>query len=157
MAVPVAVAILAAVRPTVQAWQCIRIAADDPSSPDLETAGYFAGRTGRLWTSFNWGEYAIWHFGPRLRVSIDGRRETVYSDGVLELHRAFARGDEAARSTFLAFAPDYVWLPAADTAVRDWLERNGYRIDGESAGAFVAVRGNHPSTSGATAPGPCFP
>jgi hypothetical protein len=28
---------------------------------------------------FNWGEYVIWHLGPAVRVSIDGRRETVYS------------------------------------------------------------------------------
>ena len=32
---------------------------------------------GRLVTLFGWGQYAIWHFGPQLRVSWDGRRETV--------------------------------------------------------------------------------
>jgi hypothetical protein len=33
-------------------------------------------------TMFNWGEFAIWHLGPRVKVSIDGRRETVYSEEV---------------------------------------------------------------------------
>ena len=34
---------------------------------------------GNLATFFDWGEYIIWHLSPRVRVSIDGRRETVYS------------------------------------------------------------------------------
>jgi hypothetical protein len=29
---------------------------------------------------FDWGEYVIWHLGPNVKVSMDGRRETVYSD-----------------------------------------------------------------------------
>lgn len=33
-----------------------------------------------LVTPYNWGEYVIWHLGPEIRVSMDGRRETVYSD-----------------------------------------------------------------------------
>ena len=28
---------------------------------------------------FDWGEYVIWHLGPQVRVSVDGRRETVYA------------------------------------------------------------------------------
>ncbi len=29
---------------------------------------------------FDWGEYVIWHLGPAIRVSLDGRRETIYSE-----------------------------------------------------------------------------
>lgn len=39
-----------------------------------------AGVVGNLATPFNWGEYVIWHLGPRIRVSVDGRRETVYAE-----------------------------------------------------------------------------
>ncbi len=35
--------------------------------------------SGRLITDYAWGEYAIYHLGPRLKVNIDGRRETVYT------------------------------------------------------------------------------
>jgi hypothetical protein len=28
----------------------------------------------------NWGEYVLWHVGPGIKVSMDGRRETVYTD-----------------------------------------------------------------------------
>jgi hypothetical protein len=31
-------------------------------------------------TEFAWGEYVLWHLGPGVKVSTDGRRETVYSD-----------------------------------------------------------------------------
>ena len=44
---------------------------------------------GRLVVWFDWGEYAIWHFAPALRVSIDGRRETVYTDQVMQKHLNF--------------------------------------------------------------------
>lgn len=41
-----------------------------------------AGVEGNLAVEFNWGEYVIWHLGPQVKVSVDGRRETVYSDAV---------------------------------------------------------------------------
>jgi hypothetical protein len=34
--------------------------------------------SGNLMIDFNWGEYAIWHLSPRIKVGMDGRRETVY-------------------------------------------------------------------------------
>ncbi len=35
---------------------------------------------GNLAVFYDWGEFALWHLGPDIKVSIDGRRETVYSD-----------------------------------------------------------------------------
>jgi hypothetical protein len=43
-------------------------------------------------TNFNWGEYVLWHVGPGMKVSIDGRRETVYSEAVYEENQRFAFG-----------------------------------------------------------------
>jgi hypothetical protein len=37
---------------------------------------------GNLATPFNWGEYALWKLYPRVRVSLDGRYETVYPEAV---------------------------------------------------------------------------
>ena len=37
-------------------------------------------------TFFDWGQYAIWHKPDDLRVSMDGRRETVYSERSVDLH-----------------------------------------------------------------------
>ncbi len=45
-----------------------------------------------LATEFNWGEYIIWHLGPRVKVSIDGRRETVYSPAAYQTALDFVYG-----------------------------------------------------------------
>jgi hypothetical protein len=85
----------------------------DPRLPDVTAAAAIraGGLEGRLLTWFDWGEYAIWHFSPRLRVSIDGRRETVYSDEMIQAHRAFYLGEDGI-ALVGRLNPDYVWLPA---------------------------------------------
>jgi hypothetical protein len=35
--------------------------------------------SGNMAVHFDWGEYVLWHLGPQIKVSVDGRRETVYS------------------------------------------------------------------------------
>lgn len=51
-----------------------------------------AGVDGNLAVLFDWGDYAIWHLTPHLRVSIDGRREAVYSPAHLRENAAFLYG-----------------------------------------------------------------
>ncbi len=51
-----------------------------------------SGVRGNMAVPFDWGEYVIWHLGPGVKVSIDGRRETVYSDEVYRQSRDFERG-----------------------------------------------------------------
>jgi len=48
---------------------------------------------GNLATDFDWGEYVLWHLGPQVKVSVDGRRETVYSDEVYAQNLRFVRGE----------------------------------------------------------------
>ena len=45
-----------------------------------------------LATEFGWGEYVLWHVGPDVKVSTDGRRETVYSDAAYEETLQFMYG-----------------------------------------------------------------
>jgi len=51
-----------------------------------------SGVAAHLAVDFDWGEYVIWHVGPRVQVSVDGRRETVYSDAVHALNQRFIAG-----------------------------------------------------------------
>jgi hypothetical protein len=51
-----------------------------------------SGVSGNMAIYFDWGEYAIWHLGPRIRVSMDGRRETVYSPETYARYIAFLNG-----------------------------------------------------------------
>ena len=64
--------------------------------------------TGRMLTWFDYGEYAIWHFSPRLRVSMDGRRETVYSDDMRALHWRIYRNEPSALNDVARLDPEYV-------------------------------------------------
>jgi len=48
--------------------------------------------SGNLATDFNWGEYIIWHLGPEVKISIDGRRETVYSEREYQQYLDFEYG-----------------------------------------------------------------
>jgi hypothetical protein len=66
---------------------------------------------GRMLTWFDWGQYAIWHFSPDLQVSMDGRRETVYTEATIQAHRRFYAADDTAATYLRAIAPDYIWLP----------------------------------------------
>jgi hypothetical protein len=51
-----------------------------------------SGVAANVAVDFDWGEYVIWHAGPRVKVSVDGRRETVYSDAAYEENRRFTAG-----------------------------------------------------------------
>jgi hypothetical protein len=51
-----------------------------------------SGVAGNMATEFNWGEYVLWHLGPQVRVSIDGRRETIYTDAIYRENLDFMHG-----------------------------------------------------------------
>jgi hypothetical protein len=89
-------------------------------APDAQAAQFISENklSGHMMTWFDWGEFAIWHFGPGLRVSIDGRRETLYSDRVIQSHRSFYAGGDAAMSYLRELTPDFVWLPAGMPVAR---------------------------------------
>jgi hypothetical protein len=53
-----------------------------------------SGVAAHVAVDFDWGEYVIWHAGPRVKVSVDGRRETVYSDAAYEENRRLTAGVE---------------------------------------------------------------
>lgn len=128
--------------------------------PDVAAANALdAHRPGRLVVYFDWGEYAIWHWGPDLRVSMDGRRETVYTDARLADHQQILSGTPAGLALLDAWQPEYVWLPATSQRTRDWLASHGYRIEVATAKSFVAVRQDLPRLS-VDSPAParaCFP
>ena len=93
--------------------------------PEPEATAFLQEQRGRLVSFFDWGQYAIWHLAPRLKVSMDGRRETVYSEAMIDLHLHFYRGDPSAVAQVTRLAPDFIWLPSSSPAIvaldrRDW-------------------------------------
>jgi hypothetical protein len=52
------------------------------------------GLEGRMVTEFNWGQYCLYAFWPRILVSVDGRFDTSYSREVLDINLDFMMGDQ---------------------------------------------------------------
>jgi hypothetical protein len=126
---------------------CVPIVTSD--KPDGFAASALVSAHGRLFVPFNWGEYAIWHF-PGLRVSLDGRRETVYSDRAMAAQR-----DGAA---FVAqYQPEYVWMPRPKhDALEANLTQQGYRQDVSTPASFVLTRRDLPPLLAGVPLSACF-
>jgi len=86
---------------------------DAASLPEPQAVSIFrqqaAGNRVLVW--FGWGEYAIWHLSPRMQVSIDGRRETVYSDAVATRHFDFYFDRHDGATLPHDLHADYIWIP----------------------------------------------
>ena len=128
----------------VKAGSCIVISGDWVPDPAAGRALAVSAVPGTIVPHFAWGEYAIWHLAPRLRVSVDGRRETVYSEATLARHDALEVATPDGIAYLRQLNPIYVWEPARLTKLRDWLAANGYRIDVLTNASFVAVRADAP-------------
>ena len=98
-------------------WQ-LRLDAASLPEPEAVTLLHRQPAGTRVLVWFNWGEYAIWHLSPRMKVSIDGRRETVYSENLQTRHFDFYF-DRAGGATLPEdLRADYVWVPRVLPAVR---------------------------------------
>jgi hypothetical protein len=91
--------------------RCITV--DEAWLPESEVAGFIQRQRleGHVLVWFDWGEYAIWHFWPRLRVSMDGRRETVYSSAMQDGHTRFYDDLPFGSELPDRIGADYIWMP----------------------------------------------
>ena len=117
---------------------------------------------GRMVTFFDWGQYAIWHKPDDLRVSMDGRRETVYSERSVDLHLDMYLGTLDGLAYLDGLQADYVWVPK-DLPLADGLMKSSswaplYR--GERSvifGKASLVPAGTPVQEGAPVRCRCFP
>lgn len=68
------------------------------------------GLKGNVLGLFAWGEYLIWHFAPDSKVFMDGRYDTVYPRGVLEVFFVFNYDRPGAEIAIDKFPTDYVLI-----------------------------------------------
>ncbi|HKT78944.1 MAG TPA: hypothetical protein VJP86_01905, partial [Vicinamibacterales bacterium] len=112
---------------------------------------------GRLLVWFDWGEYVSWHFGSTLKVSMDGRRETVYSATFIAAHNEFYRNGPGARAFIQRLEPDFVWLPKSlpvSASIADW----GWTPVFQTSTSIVWARTNRPDWRfPASVDNGCFP
>jgi hypothetical protein len=136
---------------------CLRL--DGPWMPEREAGAAIAASTarGRLLTWFDWGQYAIWHFAPRLMVSIDGRRETVYSESIVARHLRIYFAPDSNRADVESLNADYAWLPT-DLPLLAALEGAGWtRVYSGPRSTFLAHRASPALAVQPLSPDACFP
>lgn len=106
-----AVVIAGSVAATLRSMRCLHM--DYSRQADVCAARFIALNRldGRLLAYSDWGLYAVWHFAPALRVSLDGRREFAYPAAELARHATVYWNEPGALAAVDALAPDYVWLP----------------------------------------------
>ena len=136
---------------------CIRILPDGPDQVAAAAIKRLELR-GRMITWFDWGEYAIWQFGPTLQVSMDGRRETVYGPDTLQRHRSFIRAGFDGWPELETLRPDYIWLPRTLPAANFVVQR-GWRPIISTQRSIVWTRDVNivPATADSSQPERCFP
>lgn len=142
------------VQPTLRCFPPAVVALSEPE-PDA-VAFLRATDVRRVVVYFDFGEYAIFHLRNQLQVSIDNRRETVYSDRVVQANLQFARGSDPGYADRIG--ADAVWWPKANAHVLAPLERSGWvrRFEGPRTIILLKTRGD--LVRGRNAVGsPCFP
>jgi hypothetical protein len=110
----------------------------------------------RVFVYFDFGEYAIFHLRDRLQVSIDNRRETVYSEQLVEANSKFADGADPGFPDRIN--SDAVWWPTAKKDVLAPLEHSGWVRRFEGPRTIILLRSPGPLVRGRNTAGtPCFP
>ena len=76
-------------------FPCIRITPGIGGSYPARAVGLIkqSGAAGNLAIDFDWGEYALYHLSPAVKVSVDGRRETMYAPEIYGETLAFKYGE----------------------------------------------------------------
>ncbi len=93
-----------------------------------------------------------------MKVSMDGRRETVYSDRTIDLHLALYSGAPEGVAYLRELDPDYVWLPR-QLPVTGALADQGWTIlfDGPRSILLGKTGSAWPQSSAALGFPRCFP
>ncbi|MDP2529243.1 MAG: hypothetical protein Q8W51_05860 [Candidatus Palauibacterales bacterium] len=150
-------------------FRCIPLAPDRGIPYPARAVGLLerSGVGGDLAVYFDWGEYALWHLSPRLRVGMDGRRETVYPDSVYDAYLHWQNGtDDWDRFTRMG-SPDLALVsrkrPVFNLLSLDpkWVEAYGDSLAGlfgrVGSRALEQVRSTPPPDLPVDGEGLCFP
>jgi hypothetical protein len=104
-----------------------------------------SGFRGNLAVPFTWGEYALWHLGPAVKVSIDGRRETVYSDAIYRETLDFEQGTGAWDALLKSSATDLVLTHIGSPTANLMSRTDGWLPLYNDTFCVLFIRARHPS------------
>ena len=139
----VAVCVIVVAMPTI-AVNAAAVRIDPRHAPEAAAVEFLRARArpARVLVWFNWGQYAIWHLPAGMQVSIDGRRETVYSAALQERHLRFYFDLPGGAALPGELNADYVWLPRWVPAAKKLRERHDWTLvyEGEQSDVFARAR-----------------
>jgi hypothetical protein len=127
-------------------WRCITINSQYfPFPAQVVALLKQSGFRGNLSVPFAWGEYALWHLGPGAKVSIDGRRETVYSDEVYRETLDFERGAGAWDALLKSSTTDLVLTQLGSPTANLMSRTEGWLPLYNDTFCVLFIRTGHPS------------
>lgn len=136
-------------------FRCIRL--DSESTGDYPVQAVALLREtragGNMAVFFNWGEYALWHLSPRIKVSADGRRETVYSDLVYRENLRFAAGQEGWDALLVKYQTDLALVNRNYPAFSLMKNQEGWVSVYEDGVCGLFAREGHPDLNRLLRPG----
>lgn len=123
-----------------------------------------SGIEGNLVNQFNWGEYILWKLGPRVKVMMDGRRESIYSDETYQQYLHFQDGSGDWDRLLRDYQPDVALLEKESTSANLLQLKPGWKQVYSDKIAVVLVREGSAAASAVTkaaasfspAPGPFY-
>ena len=141
-----------AVMVAVMSWprlHCLPSSADWRPDATVARALLDADPRGRIAIWFNWGEYAIWHFGPHLKVSFDPRYDLVYSPETIDEQENVARGTPRGTAFLTRTQPIRLVSANADSAKR--MDRGKRLSDRRGNRRILSRRASRPAARSAAA------
>jgi hypothetical protein len=94
--------------------------------------------SGNILTEFVWGEYLIWNLGPRMKVGLDGRYETVYQDHVANEYIDYIHGKE---NGFLNdYAHDLILIRPDSPPVASLRRSSGWKVAYEDMDSILFTK-----------------
>jgi hypothetical protein len=84
--------------------------------------------TGNVLTTFDWGQYVIWHGAPGMKVFIDSRYDEGYPAAVIRDYLELQNGTAGASHTLAAYPHDFVLIENASAAAKLMDSRPDWRL-----------------------------
>ncbi|MFC2054877.1 hypothetical protein ACFLV7_11380 [Chloroflexota bacterium] len=103
-----------------------------------------SGVSGNLAVHFEWGDYAIWHLTPSVKVSLDTRREMAYSDDLYKVNVRYILGIGEWASLLEDYSTDMALVKSASANDNLMKQRQDWvRIHQDEVSALYALDGSH--------------
>ncbi|HUO04991.1 MAG TPA: hypothetical protein VMU16_07310 [Candidatus Binataceae bacterium] len=97
---------------------------------------------GNVLAQYSWGEYAIWHLSPDLKVFVDGRYDTVYPFPVLADYFRFQFNLQDGTRALTSYPTDFVLVAPNDPARKLMDSERNWRLVYGDAVSLLYARAN---------------